>query len=134
MWNGVYTRWNPVPEFEGARLYCEAVHDDWEGIRIWLRSEDPTKAPIIVRWPRPSVLLYLNTNESCRIAPIEPPQNLKFPHAFWLVQDSELVRLFDHSSCGIYAGWRIMHYAFLACDDCIDVLCVQEPTFAWEPT
>lgn len=126
MWNGIYERWNPIQEFEGQRMYCDAVHHDFEGFRIWLRGEDPTKNPLIIRFENP--LLYLNSDDSNRVAPISPPQDLKFPHAFWKVEDSELVALFHRSSCEIYKDWKIVHFAFQTCDDCVDVLSTTEPT------
>ena len=32
MFIGRYIRWNPIPLLEGKRMYCEAVHDDWDEI------------------------------------------------------------------------------------------------------
>jgi hypothetical protein len=40
MFEGRYVRWSPVLELDGARLFCEAFHDDWEGVRLWFRRED----------------------------------------------------------------------------------------------
>ncbi len=65
LWGGRYLRWSPLPELEGQRVYCEAVHDDWEGFRIWLRHER-TRGPVVVaRFD--SKLLYLNSDEGMRL-------------------------------------------------------------------
>ena len=130
MWHGVYDRWNPLPEFEGQRLYCDALHHDFEGFRFRLRPENPAVSPIIIRFANP--LLYLHSNESFRIAPYSPPQNLHFPHAFWKVSNSELVRLFHRASCNAYTVPPVLHYAFQPCDDCVDVLSVAEPTIEFD--
>lgn len=128
MWNGTYERWNPIPHLEGKRLYLEAVHDDWEGFRIWLRPEDQTKPMVIVRFQ--TVEAYFASNEGNRVSPISPVQELDFPHAFWVVENSELLSIVSKQSCGTeFDG--LAHFAFLSCDDCIDVLGL-EPEFIFE--
>jgi hypothetical protein len=42
MWQGKYQKWNPIPHLENKRLYVGAVHDDWEGFRIWFGAEFST--------------------------------------------------------------------------------------------
>jgi hypothetical protein len=123
MWNGIYKRWNPIPALDGQRVYLEAVHDDWEGVRVWLRPEDKTKPMAIFRFD--TVEAYFSSNESNRICRISPEQNLELPHAFWRVEDSEFLEVVSKQSCGTERE-GLSHFAFLSCDDCIDVL-------AWEP-
>ena len=127
MWKGIYKRWNPIPKLEGLRLYCEALHDDWEGFRIWLRSDDSALGVIVIRFE--SRLLYTNSDEMYRLASIENNDEVQFPHAFWKVENSGLVTEFHRQSLNIYVDVPLTHFAFLSCTDCIDVLSVDEPQF-----
>jgi hypothetical protein len=64
------------------------------------------------------------------LSEITNTEPLKFPHLFWKVSDSELIREFHRQAVGIYEDWKVAHYAFLGADDCIDVLSVDEPLFS----
>ena len=120
MWHGTYNRWNPIPQLEGKRLYLEAVHDDWEGMRIWLRTEKSDGGGIIV--VRFNVVeAYFSSDESNRLRRIEPEQTLNFPHAFWKVENSQLIDVLNKQSCETCLP-GLQHYAILACSDCINVL------------
>jgi hypothetical protein len=126
MWQGSYQRWNPVPKLEGIRMWCEAVHDDWEGFRIWFRPEDRTLPMLVVHFGHR--LLYVNSDEGDRLSRVsEPPSG--GPHVFWQVHDSSLVAEFQRQSLGIRADNVITHYAFLSSSDCVDVLSLEAPTF-----
>ena len=127
MWNGTYIRWNPLPRLDGARVYCEAVHDDWEGFRIWLRPEEHHLGIIVVRFE--SRLFYTNSDEGDRLSAVSNQQELQFPHAFWIVQDSALVAEFRRQAAGVRDDDNLVHYAFLTCNDCIDVIAIGEPFF-----
>ena len=128
MWQGKYQKWNPVPHLENKRLYVEAVHDDWEGFRIWFGSESKNLGIVtIVKFE--SALMYVNSDESYRLSGVQNSEPLKFPHLFWQVENSELLKEFHRQSLGIYGDWEIKHFAFLSASDCIDVLCGVEPTF-----
>ncbi len=128
MWNGTYKKWLPIPEWCNCRVDIEAVHHDWEGFRIWLRHHDPTKGVLIVRFD--SQLLYDSGAESDRIGEIQPKgQDLKFPHVFWTVEDSELISIFHRQSCGIRTNQKLNHFAFLACNQQVDVIALTPPTF-----
>jgi hypothetical protein len=114
----------PSPSAEWERI------GDFEGFRIWPPPENTVSPPVIVRFANP--LLYVNSNESFRIAPYSPPQQLHFPHAFWEVTDSELVGLFHRASCNAYTVPPVLHFAFQPCDDCVDVLSVSEPEIIFD--
>jgi hypothetical protein len=126
MFYGRYVRWNPLPALEGKRMYCEAVHDDWEGFRIWLRPEREG-AMLVVTFP--SVLFYANTDEGNRLSKIANETALDFPHVFWKVEDSALIAEFHRQSCGTTEGLQITHYAFPSASDCVDVLSLEPPQF-----
>jgi hypothetical protein len=127
MFYGRYIRWNPVPLLEGKRMYCEAVHDDWEGFRIWLKPETGVSMLIVVF---PAVLFYACSDESRRLAKIANDAPLNFPHTFWTVEESTLIAEFHRQSCGTTDGLQITHYAFLSATDCVDVLSIVPPNFS----
>ena len=128
MWQGTYQKWNPVPHLENKALYVEAVHADWEGFRIWFSTENRNAGVVtIVRFD--AALMYVNSDESYRLSPIKNSEQMKFPHLFWQVENSELLKEFHRQSVEIYKDWEIKHYAFLSASDCIDVLSAVEPTF-----
>ena len=128
MWHGQYQRWTPIETWSNSRVYVEAVHDDWEGFRIWLRHDDPEKGILIVRFE--AAMLYDSSGEHDRVGKIKPDQpELEFPHVFWTVADSELLTVFHRQSCGFHKDRGVVHYAFLAVDQGIDVLSKTAPTF-----
>lgn len=127
MWKGIYKRWNPVPKLEGLRLYCEALHDDREGFRLRFRSDDSSLGIVVVRFE--SHLLYTNSDEANRLAGIENADEVLFPHAFWKVENSDLVKEFQRQSAHLHEHDPLTHFAFLSCNDCIDVLSIAEPQF-----
>ena len=128
MWQGIYRKWNPVPHLADKPLYVEAVHDDWEGFRIWFSSENSKIGVVtIVRFEH--ALLYTNSDEGFRLSGVQNSEALNFPHLFWQVENSELLKEFNRQSVGIIEDWEIKHYAFLSASACIDVLSVIEPTF-----
>ncbi len=108
-------------------MYCEAVHDDWEGFRIWLALENPS-GMLVVRFD--NVLFYANSDEANRLSLVENSAEMKFPHVFWKVENSALIAEFHRQSCETRQAWNIMHFAFLSANDCIDVLAVVEPEFS----
>lgn len=111
-------------------MYCEALHDDWEGFRIWL-NPDPPGAMLIVSFA--SVLFYANSDEGKRLATVENEKEMNFPHVFWKVDNSSLIEEFHRQSSGVAETLPIVHYAFLTSSDCVDVLAVEEPSFSGSP-
>jgi len=128
MWQGVYKRWNPVTYLEGKRLFIEAVVDDSEGFRIRFSSYN-TKLGIVAIVKFETVQMYVNSNESYRLSEVQNSKEIEFPHTFWKVGNSALLREFDRQSLNIYKDDGIEHYAFLSCDECVDVLSWAKPTF-----
>lgn len=130
MWQGTYKRWNPIPQLDGKCLYVDAVHDDLEGFRIWLSSENKNFGVVAIA-KFESVLLYTNSDESFRLSGIRNRDEVKFPHLFWKVEESELLSEFHRQSLQVYEDWDITHYAFLSGSDCVDVLSAEEPSFTY---
>lgn len=127
MHQGTYTRWSPIPDLDGMRMYCEAVHDDWEGFRLWLMPDDRRGDMLVVSFD--TVLSYASTPEWFRLGVIANVDELTFPHVFWTVGSSALVSAFRRDACGTVDDLPITHYAFLTSNDCIDVLASAPPRF-----
>ncbi|MGL4325487.1 MAG: hypothetical protein ACRCTD_15735 [Beijerinckiaceae bacterium] len=125
MFQGHYIRWNPIPELDGQRMSCEALHDDWEGFRLWFK---PQSGPMLIV-SFPSVLLHASSEDGSRLSPIINTVPLELPHLFWKVEQSALVAEFHRQSLDTRASWNITHYAFLSVNDCIDVLATEPPVF-----
>lgn len=107
-------------------MYCEAVHDDLEGFRIWLSPEKPSRI-LVVRFDH--VLCYVNSDEGKRLASVENDAEISFPHVFWKVENSALISEFHRQSLGTSESVAITHFAFLTSSDCIDVLALGDPIF-----
>lgn len=118
-------KWEPFPEEKSKRFYCEGVHDDYEGFRILIKN-DETSAPML-RLSFENALLYQNRDESYYFHHPNMQGEFEFPHPFYLLENSDLISEF-HSGCSeIYRDWDIKHFAIYTCNDCIDVLSVNEP-------
>ena len=128
MWQGKYKKWNPIPQFENKCLYLEAVHDDCEGFRLWF-SDEESKLNIVLIVKFDDVFLYTTSNESYRLSAVDSEAEMKFPHLFWKIEDSDLIKEFHRQSLKIYEDFEIQHFAFLSGEDCIDILSVSEPNF-----
>lgn len=131
MWLGTYIRWNPILAYEGKRFEIEAVHDDWEGFRIWFKPHDTTKPMLIANFD--SELFYSSSDEGDRLSSVNNDISSQLPHLFWKVEDSALVTEFKRQTGGVRNDDAIVHYCFLSCNQCIDVLCTTEPKFSGVP-
>ena len=127
MWIGEYSKWNPIPKYAGICFDIEAVHDDWEGFRIWFRPHLNTMSMLIVSFD--SELFYCSSDESDRLVGAKNNISKEFPHLFWKVNDSELVKEFIRQSSNVRESDAIQHYCFMSCNQCVDVLSLTEPTF-----
>ncbi|MCB1582552.1 MAG: hypothetical protein KDI92_05755 [Xanthomonadales bacterium] len=127
MWIGTYFKWDPIPVYAGMRFDVEAVHDDWEGFRIWFRPHNQTKPMLIARFE--DELFYASSDEGDRLSGAKNDIWDEFPHLFWKVDESELINEFVRQSKGIRDGSAIQHYCFMSCNQCVDVLSLSEPKF-----
>lgn len=73
--------------------------------------------------------MYVNSDESFRLCSVGNSSEMEFPHLFWKVENSQLLKEFHWQSVEIYNDWEITHYAFLSASECIDVLSASKPTF-----
>ena len=124
MHQGRYVRWEPFPGTRG-RWYLEGLHLDREGFRLLLRDEDVTRPMLLLAFETP--LLFQVADEGFRLSGPDDDSELAFPHPFYTVERSSLVKDFHRSSAGVYRDWTIRHFAIYAADECVDVLSIKEP-------
>jgi hypothetical protein len=120
-----YIRWNPIQAFDRKRMYCEALHDDWEGFRIWFKPESGPM--LLVAFP--SVLFYARSEDGSRLSSMANEVPLQLPQLFWKVEQLSLDAEYHRQSLGTRVSWGITHYAFRSVNDRIDVLPPELPVF-----
>jgi hypothetical protein len=122
-----YALWKPVEKIP-ARLYCEAIHDDAEGLRILLRESDPHGPVLSLRFE--SVIGYRNVNESYRLRTWLELGNEEVPPLL-IVRDSQWIEWLRNEG-GETIDWSaVVHYAIFTPEDCIDIATEFPPTVRW---
>ena len=122
-----YEKWMPVESIP-RRMYCEAVHDDYEGFRILLKGEDPNSSVLRVSFE--SVLAYRNIDEGSLLKTLDLIKDREI-HPLYIVRDSSWLYWFHEESYNIHANNDIVHYSVMTPNDCIDILSEFEPTVEW---
>lgn len=120
-----YEIWKPSPKLPTGRLYCDAVHDDYEGFRILLRSDDQTSGVLRVSFE--SAVGYQNINESFRLETLSRLGG----GGLFLVRDSSWVKWLKLESGGMLDSKQLVHYAIYTEEDCIDVVSEFPPEVDW---
>jgi len=93
-----YKKWTPVDSIP-KRMYCEAIHDDYEGFRILLRGEDLTLP--MLRLSFESVLLYRNMDEGSMLRTLDLIKDIEiFP--LYIVDNSDLMNWFHEENYNLF--------------------------------
>ena len=123
-----FTLWEPLDGLPST-LYLEALHDDYEGLRIVLATAN--RAAPFLRLVFDSVVAYRNINESYRLATWMATQDRR-PHASLLrVTNSEWVDWLIRESGGVLSRDTLTHYAIYTPEDCVDIVTQFKPTVEW---
>lgn len=122
----IYKNWTPIDNIP-QRLYCEGIHDDYEGFRVLLRENDKTP---ILRIMFDFVRVYRKLDESDLLRTVASIKIQKKTPLF-IVDNSSLVEWFNEESYGIYKDKDIKHFAIYTSNDCIDILSEFEPKVEW---
>ena len=122
-----YEKWTPVDSIPN-RMYCEGIHDDYEGFRILLKGEESTSP--MLRLMFDCVLVYRNVNEGAMLKTLDSIRSRElFP--LYIVQNSNWVDWFQKESYHTFNNNQIIHYSIMTHDDIIDVLSENPPTVEW---
>jgi hypothetical protein len=119
--------WKPL-EGIPARLYLEALHDDYEGLRFLLRGEDPAEA--MLRLSFGLVIGYRSINESYRIRTWAVGLMKGMP-SLLTIENSEWVKWLVDEAGGVLRKDSLVHYAIYTPEDCIDVVSQTPPIVEW---
>lgn len=122
----IYKKWQPLKDIPRV-LYCEGIHDDYEGFRILLREND--RSPIL-RIMFDAVRSYRKSDEGDllrTIASISDPGR----SSLFTVENSSWVKWFHEETYDIHKDRDIKHFAIYTPDDCVDALSEFEPKVEW---
>lgn len=123
-----FRAWKPldgVPE----RLYLEAVHDDYEGLRFLLRGEDATGRTLRLVFESP--VGYRNINESYRLKTWAAIPDMKALPSLLTVQNSNWVQWLVEEAGGVIRPEKLVHYAIYTPENCVDVVTKFPPSAEW---
>ncbi len=123
----LYQKWTPLESIPD-RLHCEAIHDDYEGFRILLRGEEANSRTLRLVFESP--LAYRNIDEGSLLRTLNLIKDRE-KSSLYIVGNSPWVKWFHEESLGIYEGRKLIHYALITANDCIDVLTEFEPQVEW---
>lgn len=121
-----YLTWHSLADIPD-QLSCEAIYDDWEGMRIILAARDPLLPRLRIAFDRP--LAYRNIDEGKRIKTLPMVEGVQGPLA--IVENSPWLEWLAKESAGIVTTDEARHYAVLTVDDWIDVICATPPRVEW---
>ena len=122
-----YLDWRPV-EGVPARIHCEAIHDDVEGLRILLHGDDPSGPTLRLRFE--SVVGYRNINESYRLR-TWGQLDMSSRSPLLRVRNSQWVDWLAEEAGGVFEPANVTHYAVFTSEDCIDIASEFAPTVEW---
>lgn len=120
--------WKPTNNLPSI-MFVEALHDDYEGLRILLKGEDVNSSMLRIRFP--DFLSYRNTNESFLLDIWHSNQKAILGKTFYLVNHSSYKDFFHEMTKGLYSDWQMKHYAIYTATDCIEILTQTEPIVEW---
>ncbi len=123
--------WKPLDGIP-QRLYLEALHDDYEGLRFLLRADDATRP--VLRLTFESPVGYRNINESYRLRTWASVPEMKNLSTLLTVENSKWVSWLVDESGGVLRTEALFHYAIYTEEDCIDVVTEFPPAVEWLPS
>jgi hypothetical protein len=123
----IYKKWEPIKSIP-ASLYCEGIHDDYEGFRILLKGEDQNASILRIKFE--SALAYRNVEDGKRSKTQDLLSDAK-DFSLYTVINSKWLNWFSEENYGMYDGLNLVHYAILSLNDWIDVLSAEQPIVTW---
>ena len=126
MSNQILKKWSPL-EGIAEKLSLEALHDDYEGVRLLLKGEEPNNRMLRISFD-PS-LAYRNIDEGDYMKSLHSFQGgeLLGKWTLFTVENSEFLRWLNEESHDTHKNENITHYAVLTLDDCVDILSAHPP-------
>ncbi|MBN0987334.1 hypothetical protein [Amphritea pacifica] len=119
--------WTPLDNIPRV-LYCEGIHDDYEGFRILLKGEDEKDSTLRLKFSQARA--YRKFDEGDILRTIESIDN-PGKSSLFLVENSRWLDWFLEDGYKINENMGIKHYAIYTPTDCIDILSEAEPEVEW---
>lgn len=124
-----WLKWDPIQssaKFYWLDSFSKSENNDLK--IIFTEIESPTKGLSIIF--KTGVKAYQHTNESCcyeRFNNDDYPNDFFIQQSFFKIQNSNFLKSFMHPSLKLNEEQKLIHFCFLAYDDLIDVLAINEP-------
>ena len=124
-----YKKWEPLEGIE-AELWVEALHDDYEGLRILLRGNE-SSSPVL-RMTFSHYYVYRNADESYRLALWREAQFEERNWCLFTTTSSSLIDWLSSEAGDVYKKDEMHHYLIKTGADVIDVVTNKnEPKVEW---
>lgn len=120
-------KWEPMKDIP-EKVYLQALHDDYEGLRIILKGSGNSRT---FRIKFNTNLGYRNTNESERLKMLDENPEFCGGWALFKVKDSDFIKWIITESNEIVHEGNIMHYIILTPDDIVEVVSKDNPEIEW---
>lgn len=120
--------WNPL-DGTPQRLYLEAVHGDYEGLRFLLRGDDPGGPTLRLSFE--SAVGFRNINESYRLKTWASIPEMRSLPSLLVVENSKWVKWLVEEAGGVLQAEALVHYAIYTPEDGVDVVTSFPPAAEW---
>lgn len=123
----LYEPWFPI-EIASESLYCEAIYDDYEGLRLFLQGENEEGGYLQVTFDSDMAYRKLDEGDFLLSEGDLPTGQRSF---FYIAKQSEFIDWFNKESCNTKSQLGIVEYLIVTGNDCISVLALSAPTLTW---
>jgi len=124
-----YKKWEPIEGIE-AELWVEALHDDYEGLRILLRGNESSSPVLRITFSH--YYVYRNADESYRLALWREAHFEERNWCLFTTTSSSLIDWLSSEAGDAYNKDEMHHYLIKTGADVIDVVTNKnEPKVEW---
>ncbi len=114
-----YSKWEPIQGIE-SELWIEALHDDYEGLRIIVKGTNEASAMYSILFP--NYYTYRNTDESYRLKLWEEGEFEDRKWSLFFIKASKFIDWVHEESDTLYKKEDMMHYLIKTGADVIEVV------------
>jgi hypothetical protein len=124
-----YTKWEPVEGIENE-IWVEALHDDYEGLRILLKGSSESSGVLSISFPQ--YYGYRNVDESYRDKLWQTGDFEERDWSLFKTTASEFIEWLFEQSGGVYSKEEMVHYVVKTGADVIEVVAnLTPPKVEW---
>jgi len=127
-----WVRWDPIEGLE-RNHYWNSISNTKDGLKIVVSNEDNQKLEILFK---PAIKAYQISDETLRFAILYELDADYGPSSyycfnFFIVQNSEYLRLLSKQSGGLSDRWHLTHYLIFTDDYLVDIAHESAPLVQW---